>query len=188
MARWGYQSRLFVTREPGWIFHGEPPRVRRSIPPPPLYLSFLRAVASILPICATAPLLPPLHPQSASPRTCKPTLKSKQQQQKQPLAFLFSNQTTNQTCVRSSTSREASAVTRSVPSSGRSSPTSTASTPRARTTATPTSSSSASTCTTTRPLVVATSPARSSWTSSREPWTLSALDLSVGFKTTQPRF
>ena len=80
-------------------------------------------------------------------------------------------QTQHQPCVRSSTSRAASAATRSAPSSGRSSPTSTASTPRAPTTATRTSSSSASTCTTMRPRAAATSPAPSSWTSSPAPWT-----------------
>merc|ERR1712093_128353 len=79
-----------------------------------------------------------------------------------------SNQTT---CANSSTSKEANAVTRSVPSSGRSSPMSTASTPPVPTTATPTSSSSASTCTTTRRPAAATFPAPSSWTSSPAPWT-----------------
>ena len=62
---------------------------------------------------------------------------------------------------KSSTSREASAETRSAPSSGRSSRMSTASTLRARTTATRTSSSSASTSTSTRPRAAATCRARS---------------------------
>merc|ERR1712096_213121 len=79
-------------------------------------------------------------------------------------------------CVKSSTSKEASAVTRSVPSSGRSSLTSTELTPPAPTTATPTSSSSVSTSTTTRLPVAVTSPAPSSWISSPAPWTPSALD------------
>merc|ERR1712028_316824 len=76
-----------------------------------------------------------------------------------------------QTCVSSSTSKEVSAVTRSVPSSGRSSPTSTVLTQPVPTMVTPTFSWSASTSTTTRPLAVATCPVPSLWTLSQVPWT-----------------
>merc|ERR1712118_42676 len=77
-------------------------------------------------------------------------------------------------CASLFTSKEASAVTRSVPSSGRLSPMSTVSTPPVPTTVTPTSSSSALTCTTTRLPVAATCPVPSSLTSSLAPWTPSA--------------
>merc|ERR1712228_641393 len=83
------------------------------------------------------------------------------------------------TCVKSSTFKEASAVTRSVLSSGKSSPMSTELTPPVLTTETPTSSSSASTSTTTKQLVAVTSPEPSSWISNPEPWTPSELDPSV---------
>merc|ERR1712028_101048 len=75
------------------------------------------------------------------------------------------------TCANSYTSKEANAVTRSVPSSGRSSPTSTVSIQPVPTTVTPTFSWSASMCTTTRPLAVATFLVPSLWTSSQVPWT-----------------
>merc|ERR1712100_793309 len=87
--------------------------------------------------------------------------------------------TSDRQCASSFTSREASAVTRSVPSSGRSSPTSTELTPPVPTTVTLISNSRESTSTTTKPLVVDTSPEPSSWISSPEPWTPSEPDLSV---------
>merc|ERR1711934_773853 len=84
-----------------------------------------------------------------------------------------------QQCVNSSTSKEANAVTRSVPSSGRLSPMSTVLTLPAPTTATPIFSWSASTCTTTKPPAAATCPVPSLWTLSQVPWTLSVLVPSV---------
>merc|ERR1712070_305625 len=82
-------------------------------------------------------------------------------------------------CASSFTSKEASAVTRLVPSSGKLSPTSTASTLPVPTTVTLTFNWSASTCTTTRPLAAAMCLAPSSWTSSLVPWTPSVPVLSV---------
>merc|ERR1712060_915293 len=80
---------------------------------------------------------------------------------------------------KSFTSRVASAVTRSVPSSGKSSPTSTVLTQPVPTTVTPISSLRESTSTTTKPPVAVMFLALSSWTSSQAPWTPSVLDLSV---------
>merc|ERR1712078_633965 len=87
--------------------------------------------------------------------------------------------TSDRQCASSFTSREASAVTRSVPSSGKSSPTSTVLTQPVPTTVTPISNSRESTSTTTRPPVEDTSQEPSSWISSQEPWTQSELDHSV---------
>merc|ERR1711934_869745 len=67
--------------------------------------------------------------------------------------------------------REASAVTRSEPSSGKSSQTNTELTQPALTTETPTSSSRESTSTTTKPLEAVTSQEPCSWILSQEPWT-----------------
>merc|ERR1711959_300565 len=89
--------------------------------------------------------------------------------------------TQTQTCANSSTSKEASAVTRLVPSSGRSSPMSTVLTRPVPTTVTPTSRWSASTCTTTKPPAVATFLVPSSWTWSLAPWTPSVPAPSVSF-------
>merc|ERR1712166_503419 len=88
---------------------------------------------------------------------------------------------TQSTCANSYTSKEVSAVTRSVPSSGRSSQTSTVLTQPVPTMVTPTFSWSASTSTTTRPPAVATYHVPSLWTLSQVPWTLSVLDHSVSF-------
>merc|ERR1711998_582617 len=77
------------------------------------------------------------------------------------------------------TSKEDSAVTRLVPSSGKSSPTSTELTQLVPTTATPISNSRESTSTTTRPPVEDTSQEPSSWILSQEPWTPSEPDHSV---------
>merc|ERR1712060_933365 len=81
---------------------------------------------------------------------------------------------------KSFTSRVASAVTRSVPSSGKSSPTSTVLTQPVPTTVTPISSLRESTSTTTKPPVAVMFLALSSWISSQALWTPSVLDLSVG--------
>merc|ERR1712086_278834 len=86
-----------------------------------------------------------------------------------------------QTCVSLYTSKEVSAVTRSVPSSGRSSLTSTVLTQPVPTMVTPTFSWSASTSTTTRPPAVATCLVPSLWTLSQVPWTLSVPAHSVSF-------
>merc|ERR1712060_270342 len=80
---------------------------------------------------------------------------------------------------KSFTSRVASAVTRSVPSSGKSSPTSTVLTQPVPTTGTPISSLRESTSTTTKPPVAVMFLALSSWISSQALWTPSVLDLSV---------
>merc|ERR1712045_69769 len=88
-------------------------------------------------------------------------------------SFSESDKHLKKPCVRLSTSRPASAATRSEPSSGRSSLTSTASTPPAPTAAPPTSSSSGSMCTTTRRAAASTCPAPCWWTSSPAPWTAS---------------
>merc|ERR1711934_510641 len=72
--------------------------------------------------------------------------------------------------------REASAVTRSEPSSGKSSQTNTELTQPALTTETPTSSSRESTSTTTKPLEAVTSQEPSSWILSQAPWTPSEPD------------
>merc|ERR1711957_1093207 len=88
---------------------------------------------------------------------------------------------TQSTCANSYTSKEANAVTRSVPSSGRSSQMSTVLTQPVPTTVTPTFSWSASTCTTTRPLAVAMCLVPSLWTLSQVPWTLSVPAHSVSF-------
>merc|ERR1712060_504637 len=80
---------------------------------------------------------------------------------------------------KSFTSRVASAVTRSVPSSGKSSPTSTVLTQPVPTTVTPISSLRESTSTTTKPPVAVMFLALSSWISSQALWTPSVLDLSV---------
>merc|ERR1712166_1351988 len=83
---------------------------------------------------------------------------------------------TSKSCVRLSTFKQVSAVTRSVPSSGRLSPTSTELTLPVPTTETPTSNSRGSTSTSTRQPEAVTSPAPSSWISSPVPWTPSVLD------------
>merc|ERR1712080_311100 len=75
-----------------------------------------------------------------------------------------SHQTSSPTCVKSSTSRPASAATRSGPSSGRSSATSTASTPQEATTEPVIFSSRGSMCTTTRPRGASMCPELSSLT------------------------
>merc|ERR1711998_303017 len=77
------------------------------------------------------------------------------------------------------TSKEDSAVTRLVPSSGRSSPMNTVLTQPVPTTVIPISNSRESTSTTTKPPVEDTSQEPSSWILSQEPWTPSEPDHSV---------
>merc|ERR1712032_570465 len=92
---------------------------------------------------------------------------------------LFENTLQNTPREKLFTSKEVSAVTRSVPSSGKSSPTNTELTQPEPTTETLTSSSRESMCTTTKPPVAVMSQELSLWISNQEPWTPSELDHSV---------
>merc|ERR1712032_1365396 len=92
---------------------------------------------------------------------------------------LFENTLQNTPREKLFTSKEVSAVTRSVPSSGKSSPTNTELTQPEPTTETPTSSLRESMCTTTKPPVAVMSQEPSLWISNQEPWTPSEPDHSV---------